>query len=288
MQIISNYELGKRTTFKIGGIANNFYIPNNEKELIDVAEKVWKNEGNICILSGGSNLLINDSKKFESVISMENACTNLTYLGEGKFYVGASNRIQEVISFFNDNGYGGFEKLIGLPAMFGGIIYMNAGIGGRKKPVFTIGDFVKSVKALDLESGEIVNLSKEQCLFGHRSSRFQNGHYVILGANIIGREIDKEEAKKIINERLQYCKDNFEYGNGCFGTCFSKCNSVILKTIALLIRGYGGIFFGKRNKNWLVNNGTGTYKDAMKLINVCKTVHHLLCQPIECEVQVWK
>ena len=63
---------------------------------------------------------------------MKEACNTLVDEGKGRFYIGASNRIQKVISFVNEKGYGGFEELVGLPAMFGGIIYMNAGIGGEK------------------------------------------------------------------------------------------------------------------------------------------------------------
>lgn len=242
MKVINNVNLSTKTTFRIGGIARNFYVPENKNELVDIAKKLYSKDGQLYILSGGSNLLVNDEREFDSVISMERACTDLTYLGNGEFFIGASNRIQKVIHFVNDNGYGGFEQLFGLPAMFGGILYMNAGIGAGKKILFTISEFVKSVQALDLEVGEVVNLAGEECLFGHRKSRFQNGKYVILSAIIVCRQTTKEEAELKIKKRISFCKKNFEYGKGCFGTCFAESNGRLLRAIAVFQNKRGGIF----------------------------------------------
>ena len=151
MKIQKNVKLATKTTLHIGGYTKTLYLPENEEELIHTAAELYEKEGKVYLLSGGSNLLINDQREFESVISMKEACTELTDLGNGRFYIGASNRIQKVISFVNERGYGGFEELIGLPAMFGGIVCMNAGIGGESAPLFTIAEFVKNVKVFNLE-----------------------------------------------------------------------------------------------------------------------------------------
>lgn len=288
MKVINNVNLSQKTTFKIGGIVRNFYIPENKNELIEIAHKLYRRDGKLYILSGGSNLLVNDEREFDSVISMESACTDLTYLGNGEFFIGASNRIQKVIHFVNDHGYGGFEQLFGLPARFGGILYMNAGIGGKKTSLFTIGEFVRSVQVLDLDAGQVINVAREECLFGHRMSLFQNGKYVILGAVIGCKEITKEEAKLSIEKRLSFCKKNFEYGSGCFGTCFAESNGKLLKAVALFKEKQGGVSFSKKNKNWLINDGTGTYRDALKIINLCKRIHKLFMQSIRCEVCLWE
>ena len=144
--------LADKTTMKIGGYANSFYIPESEEELISITQEIYDKSQRVFILSGGSNLLINDNRRFDEIVYMNSACTEMTNLGEGRFYIGASNRIQKVISYVNEFEYGGFEGLIGLPAMFGGIIYMNAGIGGSKSPLFTIGDFIESVRVWDMNA----------------------------------------------------------------------------------------------------------------------------------------
>ena len=134
MKTLQNVNLADKTTFRVGGIARYYFIPENVEELTETICKL--KDSDYRLISGGSNLLINDKKTFENVISCELFDKQLEFLGGGLFYVGASNKIQEAISFVNGYGYGGFEELIGLPALFGGIIYMNAGIGGRKKVKF--------------------------------------------------------------------------------------------------------------------------------------------------------
>ena len=292
MIVKNDFCLASKTTMKIGGYADAFYIPENEEELISIAQKIYDENKHVYILSGGSNLLINDKKRFKEVIYMGQACDEMNHLGEGEFFVGASNRIQNVISYVNDFGYGGFERLVGLPALFGGIIYMNAGIGGRENSLFTISDFVLTVKAWNFVERKIVWLSANECCFGHRFSVFHNYQYLILGARIRCLHMDKEQARKVKEERVQFCKNKFEYGKGCFGTCFSDVNYKIIKLLQksdkLIKLGKGRVTFGKNNPNWLVNHGDGTFGDAMRIIDVCKKVHKICTRDIKCEVIIWE
>lgn len=291
MIIQNDVHIGAKTTMKIGGYAEQFYIPESEEELTDITQEIYDKDGRVYILSGGSNLLIND-RRFEQVVYMHDACPEMRDLGEGRFYIGASNRIQKVISFVNDAGYGGFEELVGLPAFFGGIIYMNAGIGGARNSLFTIGEFVENVRFWDFAEKKLVEIPKEQCGFGHRASVFQQRPGVILGAVIQCPKRDLEETKSRKEARLRRCKEMFEYGKGCFGTCFMKANGKILKLVSAWDRvcklGKGRVTFGKANKNWLVNQGGGTFKDALRIINACKRAHRLAGREAVCEVVIWE
>ena len=234
MKLIENYHLKKATTFKVGGFAKKLFIPENEEELAQIVGQLVSSGENLYILSGGSNLLINDMKEFEFVISMEKACLELNYIGNGVFYIGASNRIQRVIRFMNIIQYGGIEELFGLPAMFGGIIYMNAGIGAKEKSLFTISQFIKRVKVIDIKDIELKWLDCCQCEFSHRSSIFQNGRYVILGAEVAMFPQSIEISEQRISERIRYCKENQIWGKGCFGTVFSEANWRLLKMVSII------------------------------------------------------
>ena len=266
MIILNNEPLSKRTTFHIGGTAEKLYIPESEEELIQVSKDIYDRDHRVYVISGGSNLLINDDRAFPEVVCMAKACRELEQLHDGVFYIGASVRIQKAISFVNSFGYGGFEELIGLPALFGGIIYMNAGIGRESAPLFTISEFVDSVRALDLKTGETVTLTAEECRFGRRTSVFKNGQYIILGAQITCRATDRDDAASRIQKRREHCHKSFEYGKGCFGSCFMRFKGPILRTLSALykkgiLKYSGKVRFANNNANWLVNEGGGTYKD---------------------------
>lgn len=287
MKTLQNVNLADKTTFRVGGIARNYYIPENVEELTELICKLKDND--YRLISGGSNLLINDKKTFENVISCELFDKQLNYLGDGLFYIGASNKIQEVISFVNGNGYGGFEELIGLPALFGGIIYMNAGIGGRKKVKFNIGDFIERVKCLDRTTKNIFWIDKNDCDFGYRTSIFKQDNYIILGAEIKLGEQELEASELKIQKRKEYCRDNQEWGKGCFGSCFCLYTYRILKLNALINKVFSSrIHLANDNPNWLVNNGNATFKSAMRIINTAIKLHKLFHKEIEAEVIIWK
>ena len=71
MKIQKNVKLATKTTLHIGGYTKILYLPENEEELIHIAAELYEKEGKVYLLSGGSNLLINDQREFESVISMK-------------------------------------------------------------------------------------------------------------------------------------------------------------------------------------------------------------------------
>ena len=288
MKIIDNYELKNGTTFHIGGIAKKLFIPENEYEILSLLDNELKNEKKIFILSGGSNLLINDDKVFENVISTKEVDKNIINNDNGKYYIGASCRIQNIIKKLNNDGYGGFEELISLPALFGGIIYMNAGIGSKSTSIFTISDFIIKVKVIDIKNRKIIWLNKTECEFSNRYSLFHNNNYIILGAIIKVKKQDILKSQERIKNRLKKCKNMFEWGNGCFGTCFKDANNKLLEITAKIFPKHGGISFGKNNYNWLVNNGDGTFKDAIFLIKKCKLIHKIFRKKINCEVIIWE
>lgn len=281
-------DLAKRTTFKIGGIAEHFFIPESDVELMELIKKLKKENKLWYILSGGSNLLIDDKKRYENVIYMEKVDTTITMIEEGYFYIGASNRIQKIIREVNKLGYGGFEELFCLPAMFGGIIYMNAGIGGRNNVKFNISDFISKVKVFDIESEKIILLNKEDCNFEYRKSIFKNKGFIILGAEIKLNKQEIEDSNKRIEKRIEYCKNNQEWGKGCFGSCFSNFSPKILKVVSLFYRNKKGVRMARNNSNWLVNDGTGSYNDAITIIKRCCFLHRILHRDIEREVIIWK
>lgn len=281
-----NVSLKNLNTFHIDAITKNLYIPENVDDLISLLKKLKGKD--FYVLSGGSNVLLNDNEKYENIIYMSDIDKKIDYLGKGKFYIGSSNRIQKVINEINRQGYGGIELLYSIPAMLGGLIYMNAGIGGRNNSIVTISDFIDRVKVLNRNNFLIEWIEKDNCCFSHRRSIFQNDNYIILGAECNFKVQDLKKSKRIISDRINNFSKKEDFGSGTFGTVFSVANGKLLRIISCFKGRCGKIRFGKDNKNWLVNDGNGTYDEAMEIINTCKKIHNLFHADIECEVRIWK
>ena len=68
MIIKNNEDLRKHTTVRIGGTAKNYYVPESLEELTGLLQKLRGET--YRILGCGSNLLINDTREYEHVISL--------------------------------------------------------------------------------------------------------------------------------------------------------------------------------------------------------------------------
>ena len=181
-----NEPLSAHCTFRIGGPADVFILPENEAQLC-AAIKLAK-EANIkyYLLGNGSNILFEDAGYRGAVINvsamksaigiLENICfpgkdPALTY---DAVVVGADKMLSSLCMTALENSLTGLEFAYGIPGTVGGAVYMNAGAyGGEMK------DVLVSVRYLTAE-GEIVEIPAEQLDLRYRHSIFEENGGCIL------------------------------------------------------------------------------------------------------------
>lgn len=207
-------------------------------------------------------------------------------IGNGLYYIGASCRNQEVIRSINEDGYGGIEYLYSVPGLIGGAIVMNA--GGSKKEGWSISDKIVSVTVL--HDNKIEVFSKEDCGFAHRSSLFKNNNdYIVIGAEFLFDKGAADEFIKKREERILLCKQFQDNSKPNFGSVFCLSNARILDFVRRLGLGIGnGIHFSKKTRNWILNEGVGSFSQAVRLIKIVKVIHKLLGKNCRLEVIIWK
>lgn len=279
MKIRENQNLARFTTFKMGGECEKVYIPENIEELVACVDSVKPD----FIIGGGSNLLINDEKKFESVVLLRNFNKKIEQTQkDGEFIVGASVSLQALLKYINDKGYGGIEYLYSVPGLVGGAVFMNAGRG--KSYNKTISDYIVSVTFLDSDN-KIQVLKKDECYFGHRKSIFQTNKGIILETKFSFEKGSPEKFSKLKQERIEHCKKVQDMSLPNFGSVFCESNGRILKFIKLFSNEKDGIYFSKKTTNWLLNNN-GNFKQAIKKIKRIKKIHTILGKDCKVEVRV--
>ena len=284
MIVKQNESLAKHTSFKLGGTAEQFFVPESVEELMELVQtrpELYK-----YILSGGSNLLINDQKSFSAVLSMEKCNPVIQKTKDGTYYVGASVRIQKLINQLHGDGFGGIEYLYSLPAMLGGIVFMNAGRG--KAHHQSIGDRILSVDVL--LDGERKTFQRDECDFSHRHSVFQElDRCVILGATMKLDPMDPAEGAAKVKERIEFCRDNQDNSAPTFGSVFRSSDNRIMKLVQMTAYGKArGCHFSKKTKNWMLKGENGTFAEAEKLISRVKKIHKLFGRPCKLEVKIWR
>ena len=283
MRQLKNVNLSRYTTFRLGGVATKLFFPQSIEELMELYCKEPRPN---YFIGGGSNLLINDEAVFDNVICLREFNTKISAMGDGQYYVGASVSLQKFILAINADNYGGIEYLYSVPGLIGGAICMNAGRG--KQHDCSISDYLLNVECL--VNGEIRTINKEKCQFKYRDSIFQHSdNGIILGAVFKFSPMDERDAISKRKERIALCKRVQDTSLPNSGSVFCESNKYIMTILNRIGLGYpNGIAFSRKTKNWLINRGNGTFRQAKTLIDGVKRVHRLFRWTCRIEVKIWE
>lgn len=269
--------LASLTTFKMGGKVARLWEPKRGDDL----RALPKGKSGYRVISAGSNLLVSE-RTFTDVVSMRGFDDTIEDLGGGEYRVGASVRVQRLISKVNADGYGGIEALVSVPAMVGGLICMNASVPSAKT---CISDHLLFVEVFDGE--KVVVVPKADCGFGYRTSAFQDSHAVILGALFKFPKQDLIASAAKVDARRKCVRDAQDKSAPTFGSVFCQSRGKAMNLIRKKGLSIGGIGFSRKTGNWLLNNG-GTFSEAMAVLEKAKRINRMFGKKAKLEVRVWR
>jgi UDP-N-acetylmuramate dehydrogenase len=164
LKISENTSLAPFTTFGIGGPAR--WLAEAETEE-DVAEAVfWAREHELplFVLGGGSNLLVSDAG-FPGLV-LRVGLKGILRDGES-FSCNAGEDWDRFVSLAVGQGLAGIECLAGIPGTAGGTPVQNVGAYGQE-----VESVIERVRVFDLRRQEYTQLTKSECGFSYRRSRF--------------------------------------------------------------------------------------------------------------------
>jgi UDP-N-acetylmuramate dehydrogenase len=170
-----NLPLSPWTTFGVGGPARYFLNATSEQDVLDGLDYAERQSIPVLVLGGGSNLLVAD-RGFEGLV-LRIGLKGITWEGV-QLCASAGEDWDELAFACVAKGFGGVECLSGIPGLAGGTPVQNVGAYGQE-----VADVLIGVRALDREKESIVELSKQDCGFGYRSSIFnttQKDRYIVL------------------------------------------------------------------------------------------------------------
>ena len=148
-----------------------------------------RKQGKLLIIGRGSNLLptgdydglvVRSRIMGRTILSTDSALERKSVTtprplwegqGEGlsvSVCVGSGETVDDVIAWSLSQGLYGMENLSLIPGEVGASAVQNIGAYGVEAK-----DFIVSLHALDLETGEIVEITNGQCEYGYRQSRFK-------------------------------------------------------------------------------------------------------------------
>ena len=124
-----------------------------------------RKQGKLLIIGRGSNLL--PTGDYDGLV-VRSKIMGRKLIANDRVEVGSGETVDDVIAWCLSQGLYGMENLSIIPGDVGASAVQNIGAYGVEAK-----DFIVSLHALDLETGEIVEITNEQCEYGYRQSRFK-------------------------------------------------------------------------------------------------------------------
>ncbi len=195
MNIRENVPLASATTFEIGGTARYFADARNDADVRTAL--MWARGKGVpyVLLAGGSNVLVPDEGLEALVIHIASTKWKMS---SNILEADAGCILLELITRTNALGYGGWEKLAGIPGTLGGAVRGNAGAFGSE-----IKDFVTSIRALNAHSLDSREFTPDECGFAYRTSYFKtHPEWIVLGARMQLFRDDSKALSKVAEETI--------------------------------------------------------------------------------------
>ena len=124
-----------------------------------------RRQGRLLIIGRGSNLL--PTGDYDGLV-VRSRIMGRTLTAPYKIEVGSGETVDEIIAWSIAEGLYGMENLSLIPGEVGASAVQNIGAYGVEAK-----DLIVSLHAFDIETGEIVEITNEQCEYGYRQSRFK-------------------------------------------------------------------------------------------------------------------
>ena len=262
-KVLANEPMASHTTFRIGGPADYFVMPETVEELRDILA-LCKEEGlPYFILGNGSNLLVGDKGFRGVVIQLYKNFDGLSIEGT-RVTAKSGAMLIRVAKEAGKAGLTGLEFASGIPGTIGGAMVMNAGAyGGEMK------DVVTAVTVLT-KDGDIKTLTGSEMNFRYRGSVVEDEGYIVLEAVMELKIGNLEEIQARIDElSLQRrTKQPIEYPSA--GSTFKRPEGYFAGKLIqdANLRGYqvGGAQVSEKHCGFVINAGGATAADVMQLM----------------------
>jgi UDP-N-acetylmuramate dehydrogenase len=282
MEIREYVPLRDYTSYKIGGPARFFCEPASVAEVKNALVFATKQGLPVYVLGSGTNVLVSD-QGVEGLVLRIGRKLGYFSIENKSVRVGAGLPLDHLIGALADEGWGGFERLAGIPGSVGGGIFMNAGAYG-----ITLGSFVQESMVID-HQGVIRRLSPAEHKFSYRDSIFQHQDLIVLETLLSIIPLPREQVIQGIAEskkkrhRLPLfpsCGSTFRNPPGTYA-------GKVIEELGLKGTQIGQAQISPTHANFIVNLGGASSQDVYSLIKLIKKEAAAHGITMETEVRLW-
>ncbi len=258
----SNVDLSRTNWFRVGGVAQWLFKPENTKDLSDFLRELPADIP-VMALGVGSNVIIRDGFIEGVVIKLGRNFAQMT-VNNCELAAGAACLDINAALFACDHGLAGLEFLSGIPGTLGGAVRMNAGAYGAE-----IKDVLIECEIV-LRSGEIKTLSAAECGFSYRRSSLPEGAIVtqvLLKTTSADRLAIAQRIQDIQNQREATQPIRTRTGGSTFKNPEGHKAWELIDRAGCRGMTLGGAQISEKHCNFMINTGNATAADLENLGN---------------------
>ncbi|QGU96212.1 UDP-N-acetylmuramate dehydrogenase [Clostridium bovifaecis] len=278
-----NVKMKDCTSFKVGGPADIFVMPNTYEKVREVINVCKVNKVPYFILGKGSNLLVKDGGIRGVVINLSKL--DEIKVEEDKVIAQSGAVLSKVTEAALETSLTGLEFANGIPGSVGGAVTMNAGAYNGE-----ISQVIESALVVD-NKGEIRRLSKEELELSYRMSAILKYEYVVLEATFKLLKGDYSTIKARMDDlmRRRREKQPLEYPSA--GSTFKRPEGYfagkLIEDSGLKGTRVGGAEVSVKHSGFIINKESASAKEILDLIKLVQaTVKEKFNVELSTEVRI--
>lgn len=268
MEIRTNEPMARHTSFRVGGPADRFVIPESETELREAVLDCKKSGQPWYMIGNGSNLLVGDKGFRGTIIGTERLAELEVQKNENIIIAGAGVMLSKLANTAAREELTGLEFAAGIPGTVGGAVMMNAGAyGSEMKNVLLWADVMD-------QDGNVKLMKNEELELGYRTSCLERlGLFTVRAAFKLtpgDPEVIRSQMEELARKRKE--KQPLEYPSA--GSTFKRPEGYfagkLIEDAGLKGFSVGGAAVSEKHAGFVINKDHGTAADILELCNEVK------------------
>src|SRR5881392_3941357 len=255
--------LSKHTTLRVGGPAQFWVEPQNEKAFSDLIRFCRDEHLPLFAMGRGSNLLVRDGGIRGVVVHPRGGDFDKIEVNGSEITAGAGVRLRQVAYAARAAGLGGLEWMEGIPGAVGGALRMNAGAMGAQ--TF---ESVTRIRYLDADGNPHVKNRDELEVFYRRFPLLENNF--AISATFRAQPAERAEIDSRLRESQEKRRTTQPIAKSA-GCIFKNPNTIpagqLVDELGLKNSRIGNARVSEVHGNFIVNDGGATAADMLQLID---------------------
>ena len=261
--VLVDEPMSEHTTFKVGGPADLYVIPEDAGEVREVLRACDEAGVERFVLGRGSDLLVSDEGYRGVIVAVADGLTGVAVDGT-EITCQAGVDLREASEMACELGLSGLEFACGIPGSVGGACFMNAGAYGG-----CIADVLKCVRVVTPD-GSVDTIDAADLDLGYRRSRVASDGLVVLSATFDLEKGDPEKIRATMDDLMRQREEKQPLELPSAGSTFKRPEGYFAGKLIMDagLQGYrvGGAEVSRKHAGFVVNVGGATAADVHAVI----------------------